>query len=91
MGKQITITLPDKVYQALAKAGEDLEETGAEYVKRKLVEAYSSKEGVEINLKPVVIAPDPRQAELPLDGAPAAAAEVLAVWLPPSDVEVRGP
>lgn len=69
MKSSLTLTIPDKVrdsLQALADErgyGEDV----PELLKTVLMVAMHSAEGYTLKLKPVVKAPDPRQAELPLE------------------------
>jgi hypothetical protein len=68
MKSSLTLTIPDKIkdaLQALAEKrgyGEDV----PELIKGGLMLAMESPEGWKLKLEPVARAPDPNQAELPL-------------------------
>lgn len=54
MSKQITITIPDKIYESLGMEGTLLEEAPPDVVKRILFTAYTNSEGAWLNLRQVV-------------------------------------
>jgi hypothetical protein len=62
MSKQITITVPDKVYESLIRVGLPLEEGPSDVVKRNLMTAYTTREGAWLKLEPVE---DPRLKDHP--------------------------
>lgn len=66
MSKQITMTVSDAIYEALAEEGKALEQTPGEVLKDGLVIAYKTMEGWNLKLRPVVKV-DPQQSELPLN------------------------
>lgn len=62
MSKQITITIPDKIYESLTKEGDPLEEGPSDVVKRILFTAYTEANGAYLNLRQVV---DPTMRDHP--------------------------
>lgn len=54
MSKQVTITVPDKIYASLEMEGRPLEEGPSDVVKRMLMTAYTTDQGAWLKLKPVI-------------------------------------
>ena len=74
MSKQITMTVPDAIYDALAQEGRALEEAPGEVLKSGLMIAFKSEAGWTLKLRAVAPAVDPAQLALPLGGGTSAAA-----------------
>lgn len=64
----MTITLPQRIEDALNKKAAEFELGGPDYLKNMLFTAAHAAEGVVLKLDLTPTAPDPRQAELPLGG-----------------------
>lgn len=62
MAKQITMTIPDRLYEAISVAGAEMEMSPSERVKAWLQQGAEAKEGVVVKLQLAPLAP----SKLPL-------------------------
>ena len=69
----LTMTLPDRIGQALKNKGAEFEQDAPGYLKSMLFAACQSKDGVllKLDLPPPSVENDPAQTQLPLDGTQA--------------------
>lgn len=59
-----SLTVPDRIGQALTNKASEYEQTAPDYLKSALFTAAHSRDGFTLKLDLPAVAPDPRQAEL---------------------------